>query len=155
MRIEVTLPKWPKRETPGTIRLICPDRGVVVEARCLGKADNEAAKSNGNPSRNPIHRFGDLPAGEYIAWIEHKPHIPERTYGKYRPLRLIPKSGDALLAAKNGRTGLLQHGGYLNQRGELRPTNGCNRVDDATQEAVLSEMEKAGLNQIPYSVKEA
>jgi hypothetical protein len=137
------------------MRLICPERGILIDARCLGKADNDAADRNQNRSRNPLQRFGDLPTGEYIARIEPKPHIPERTYGKYRPLRLTPQSGDALQAAKNGRTGLLQHGGYLNQRGELRPTNGCSRVDDATQELVLSEMEKAGLNQIPYLVQES
>jgi len=121
MRIEVTIKPWPNRADPGVVRLICPDRGVILEARCLAKADNAAAAKAGNPTRNPLFRMGDLPAGEYIAYLEPAPQTPVRTYGPH---------------------------------GKLRPTNGCNRVDDETEEATVAEMDKAGLTQIPYSVRE-
>lgn len=153
MRIEVIVKPWPNRSGPGVFRQLDPDRGVILEARCLAKADNGAAAKAGNPSRNPLFRMGDLPAGEYLARIE-KPQLPERTYGKHRVLRLIPVSGPCVLAFENGRAGILQHSGVLNAQGKLRPTNGCNRVDDETQEAMLTEMDKAGLTEIPYIVKE-
>lgn len=134
--------------------MICPDRGVVIEARCLAKSDNAAAAAAGNPSRDPLWRLGDLPAGEYVARLEPRPMLPVETYGPHRPLRLIPQSGPALQARRNGRTGLLLHGGVLNKWKKLRPTLGCCRDDDETQEAIVAEMVRAVLTEIPLIVKE-
>lgn len=46
-------------------------------------------------------------------------------------ISLDPTGGDALSAERNGRFGLLIHGGRLRD-GALRPTFGCLRVDKAS-----------------------
>lgn len=156
MQICVDLFKWPNRSTPGKIWLQS-DTGVAILGpfRCLGKSDSVHAADHGNASRDPLKAFGDLPAGVYLARIEPNPMYPVKTYGKWKPLRLIPTFGDALTAANNGRTGILMHGGAVDPATEdLRPTFGCLRVDDVTMFRILGAMDAAGITDITLTVKE-
>jgi len=156
MQICVELFKWPNRSTPGKIWLQ-DDKGVAVLGpfRCLGKSDSVHAANNGNISRDPLRPFGDLPAGIYIARIELQPMYPVKTFGKWKPLHLIPTFGDALTSANNGRTRIFLHGGTLDPATEdLRPTFGCLRVDDVTLFRILGAMDAAGLKEITLTVKE-
>lgn len=81
--------------------------GTDFGCPCLGRADQEAAKKVGNPSRNPLRRNGDTPTGTYRAWIGRVILLSPRSYGPHPVIRLDPISGDALEAKRNGRSGLL------------------------------------------------
>lgn len=129
MTIFVELPQ--NRKKLGTIW--CGE----LEAPCYGKADQAAATRVGNSQRNQLLRNGDTPTGKYVAEVG-KTKIPSRTYGKHPIIRLIPKEGNALLAARNGRAGLLIHGGEPSSSGGLRPTYGCLRVSEETQAALVA-----------------
>lgn len=111
--------------------------------RCLGKADNLAAKRKGNPDRNPLKQYGDTPTGTYTGTLGTA-HLPASTYGPHPVIMLTPKSGDALKAhMEGGRRGLWIHGGDA-RNGELRPTFGCIRVDNATQKTLTNALTEVG-----------
>lgn len=101
---------------------------------CYGKADNAEALAHGNPSRAPTRPYGDHPLGIYRI-TEFREHYKD--FGPWFIL-LEPTAGPALVAARNGRSGLAIHGGPLNAEGRLRPTFGCVRVHDATLLAIRS-----------------
>lgn len=128
MTISVSLPQ--NRKKVGTIRC-----GELVAA-CYGKSDQAAATRVGNSTRDPLQKNGDTPTGTYKAEVGGK-LVPSRSYGKNPIIRLIPQSGDAVLAARNGRKGLLIHGGESGEAGQLRPTHGCIRVSEETQAALV------------------
>ena len=52
-------------------------------------------------------------------------------FGPHGKVVLDPEGGPALEAKRNGRYGLLIHGGRLSPAQRLRPTYGCLRVADA------------------------
>lgn len=119
------------RSRPGTLSVY---RGLVRIAgpfRCLAKSDNLAAAAAGNPTRDPLRKMGDTPLGRFSLSLI-APGTPERSYGPGKRYLLDPTGGAALLAKRNGRRGMEIHGGPLNIGGQLRPTHGCIRVDDAT-----------------------
>lgn len=132
MRVIITVP----RDRRLTASLSIEDEQFT----CLCKADNQTAAKKGNPSRDPLKMFGDTPLGLYKAKVGSR--LPgERSYGKFPVIRLTPTSGDALIAKQKGRrSGLLIHGGHLGPQGRLRPTNGCVRVSDETQERLIALM---------------
>jgi hypothetical protein len=106
----------------------------------LGKSDNAAAARRGNPSRDPTRPFGDTPAGEYACAIGRPGAVTaelERKYGPHGWIALDPIAGQALQAKRNGRFGLLIHGGALNAKGRLRPTHGCIRMFNPDLAALL------------------
>jgi hypothetical protein len=125
------------RSLPG--RLVLEDGS---EYRCLGKSDNAAAEAHGNPTRNPLQPFGDLPAGEYRATrsvAKNSTLADIRSYGNGPVWVLNPVAGEAVKAMHNGRYGILLHGGAVGSlmtTGGLRPTHGCLRVDNSTIEAL-------------------
>lgn len=140
MRIEILLPR--DRSSLGTLQAFNDDgEPVVGPVKCLGKADNAAAKLHGNPDRISIKPFGDTPTGEYrvAQLISHSGETEIHTYGTYPSILLDPLAGDALTAKQNGRLGLMIHGGDAGPSGRLRPTYGCIRV------AELSERNLAAL----------
>jgi hypothetical protein len=152
MRIEITLPR--NRWHLGTLRLL--DGEVQrLSCPCYSKSDSIAAAQAGNPTRDPFRRNGDTPTGRYRGTVERRVMEPERSYGKWPPIRLHPVSGDALTAHNNGRRGLLIHGGHPNNNGNLRATNGCIRIADKHQNELLSLLRAAGLSEIPIEIKEA
>lgn len=154
MEMRVKVPRWPNRLLPGVVKVLGDDGKVLFSAPCLARSDSGKAASEGNKSRDPLHRFGDLPAGQYLARVEPHAMLPQRTYGPHRPIRLLPRQGPAAIAARNGRDGLLQHGGVLSKAGKLRPTFGCVRVTDEAQFEILAILDAAGVTELPYHVVE-
>lgn len=151
MRLEITLRR--DRRILGVLALHQGER-MVFSCPCLGRADAINAAQAGNPTRDPFRRNGDTPTGQYTGRIERHPMEPERTYGKWPPIRLIPAGGDALIAHNNGRRGLLIHGGHLGPNGIMRPTNGCVRVEDKHQNAILSHLRMAAVKEFQIQIIE-
>ena len=147
MQIIITLHR--NRSLPGELFLIDGETRLLV-CRCLGKADSLSAAEAGNPTRDPFRRYGDTPTGKYQGSVD-PPRVPAqgselakwlRSYGQWPTIRLEPVSGDALTAKNNGRRGLLIHGGDPNNVGNLRPTNGCIRVDNVSQLSLVEALRK-------------
>ena len=159
MRIVAHLRSW---QRPGTTDwvgagTITADEPSIGPARCYADADGAAAAAHGNPSEASTRAYGDHPFGlsEAVAVVWSSTEAERRSYGPVR-IRLDGVAGDALTAKQNGRTGICIHGGALNDRGELRATNGCLRVDDDTAVALASAAEaelKAGRS-VGYSCEE-
>lgn len=152
MRIEITFQR--DRRILGVLALHDGER-MVFSCPCLGRADALNAAQAGNPTRDPLRRNGDTPTGQYTGRIERHAMEPERNYGKCPPIRLIPTGGDALIAHNNGRRGLLIHGGHLWPNGIMRPANGCVRVEDKYQNAILSHLRRAAVTEFPIQITEA
>lgn len=109
---------------------------VLFECACYAKSDNLFAQQNGNPERDPLRIGGDLPTGTYTGRVSSI-LTPPHTYGPHPVVRLDPTGGEAEIAERNGRRGLLAHGGDLNAQGNLRPTHGCLRLADGDQEQLV------------------
>ncbi len=111
-------------------RLILQDdqgNRILGPFAALGKADDRAAKAKGNPDRDPSLPYGDTPLGSYTCHVQ-PPQQPTHSYGPNGTIALIATGGDALTAKKNGRSGLLIHGGDPGANHSLRPTHGCVRL---------------------------
>lgn len=128
----ISLPR--DRTLPGVMRVTRgglfsdDDELILPEIPCRGKADSARAAREGNPSRDPLKPYGDTPSGEYEeTQIEMLGHANSRVGKGWIPMQ--GRSGDALAALENGRSGLGIHGGRGN-RG-LMATHGCVRVRDA------------------------
>ncbi|MEQ1890859.1 MAG: L,D-transpeptidase [Alphaproteobacteria bacterium] len=139
-RIHIMIDLPVNRNLPGILRVIdpgyypSPDRQLMGDIACRGKADNRAAAANSNPRRDPVHGYGDTPAGEYeTTRIE----LFERRHSSLGIgwIPLTGKSGDALQAMENGRSGLGIHAGRGN--GLLMATHGCLRVRDDDFDALV------------------
>ena len=130
VRATATFPK--DRMSEGVIEFF-RDEKLLGSFRCLARSDSSAASAHGNPTRDPMRPFGDLPAGIYraIKTIPAADRAAERrSYGTQPRFVLTPLSGPALLSVQ--RWGLLIHGGDLGRGGALRPSHGCLRWDDST-----------------------
>jgi hypothetical protein len=99
---------------------------------CLGLSDKTAAEAHGNPERDPLKPFGNIPTGKYDA-LSTVAGSPARSYGPNRRFLLKATAGQALEAcsAPDPRWGLMMHGGDPLPKGGLRPTHGCIRFSDA------------------------
>ncbi len=147
--LSVVLPKG--RMSEGTLTATLAS-GETRTFRCLGRSDSSAAKSVGNPNRDPLKRFGDLPTGTYRATlIPPAPAEAARAYGPGVRWVLDGIAGDALQAKKNGRYGILIHGGSVGAPmppNALRPTHGCLRVDNKTIDFLRDTMPESFLVQV-------
>jgi hypothetical protein len=142
-RIEIDLPQG--RSAAGTLTLRSSSGAVVFgPVSAGGVSDNAAAVANGNPQRSTILPFGDTPTGAYS--IEKTvPTGPgtsrsASSYGQNGGIVLVPTSGDALLASRAGRTGLMIHGGAPSASGGLRPTHGCVRLSDRDMGGLMASV---------------
>jgi hypothetical protein len=133
MLVRVTLPR--DRHQLGMLEVLSDDT-VLFACACYGKSDNAYAAQNGNPERDPLRIGGDLPMGTYSGRVNGV-LLSLHTYGPHPVVRLDPTGGDAAIAERNGRRGLLAHGGALNAQGKLRPTHGCLRLADGDQEQLV------------------
>lgn len=110
----------------------------------LGKSDNKTAADHANKDRDPLKPYGDTPTGEYeiprLVSTGGTTAYKASSYGGEGALVLSPTSGDAKTAAKNGRTGLLIHGGDPNKQGRLRPTHGCVRLSNADMKKLVAAL---------------
>jgi len=151
-QINVKLPQ--DRSRPGVMTVTVDgskgtppiDAEFQTTYRCLGKSDEAAAIAHDNPSRDPLRPFGDIPTGEYeaVLTVAAKPSSKAnlRSYGASKRFVLNPKSGDALKRQQNGGFGIMLHEGALGEGGALRPTHGCLRDDQETQEYLVANYEQ-------------
>jgi hypothetical protein len=152
MNIIIRLPKETKtvapfdRRNPG--QLVMAKDGVIVLGPfpCLGKG----GRSKSAKSFDWRIKGNDTPTGEYIGRIEK--WNPSQTYGPNDALRLIAVSGNALEAAKLGRSGLGLHGGRSQEI--LWSTDGCVRDFDRHQAQIIAAMRAAGITEIPVEIVE-
>ncbi|AGY59294.1 glucosaminidase domain-containing protein [Gloeobacter kilaueensis] len=147
VKIHVYLPD--DRRQVGRLQLVDDNDEIITGPfPVLGKADNQAAAANGNPSRDPLRKNGDTPLGTYRV-SEVRPtdneHYPNHSYGPYGFLPLIAVSGQALHAAQNGRAGLGIHAGDPGTGGKLRPTYGCLRLFNDNQKQLVAALKNEGL----------
>ena len=125
-RLDIYLPT--NRWLPGFLRLYNGEgRRLLYDIPCRGKADSRRAAAKGNPDRGPTRPWGDLPSGSYRTAQVTRYDPPHPTFVDLAII-LEGNGGDALKAARNGRTGLAVHGGRGNVR--LTATYGCLRVFD-------------------------
>lgn len=116
----------------------------------FGRADNATAAAHGNPTRNPTQLYGDTPTGTYdiprATATGPGTNYNNRSYGPNGALVLSPTGGQALIAATNGRVGLLIHGGAPGTGGRLRATHGCVRLSDQDMARLMAAIAAAGQN---------
>ncbi len=130
IRVKLPLNRW----LPGALT-VEDDGGnrVLGPLACRGKADSQIAAAQGNPERYPTLPYGDHPAGTSVVSAVVRDKQPAASFGPYFIL-LDGVSGDALLAAQNGRAGIAIHGGDSDPKpgpyGALRATKGCLRVSN-------------------------
>ena len=156
MRVEVTLPS--DRTLTGTLQGF-DDDGVLVlgPVNCLGKADNATAKLHENPSRDSLLPFGDTPTGNYdiVKLFSHTGGESDiHTYGTFPSVLLDPKFGNALKAKRNGRSGIMIHGGAPGAGGKLRPTFGCIRLSENDERDLAALVLRSTLASSTVVVKE-
>lgn len=96
---------------------------------------------------SPTEIYGNTPTGEYTAKLappRTDTAAHRRTYGMHGIVEMDPISGQALVAKNNGRTGLWIHGGAPSSTGGLRPTHGCVRLSEDSQEGLVQAIKQAG-----------
>jgi len=150
MRILITLPPWPKRQTLGTLQIV-DDHGEVLfgPIDCLGLADSDAAEKANNETRDPMKRMGDTPVGLYdarVTLVMSMTRAFRRSYGTFGRIVLTPKF-------RLDREGLQIHSGDPADEGhgygpdpkrQLRPTNGCPRTRNEDQQSLVNFVQKQG-----------
>jgi hypothetical protein len=143
--LNVLLPK--NRNHPGFIRIEV--NGVPCrEFRVLGRGST-TVKGNptGNPSLSPFLHAGNTPVGDYVSPATvSTTNWNQSSYGPWGAVRLKAVSGDALLAQRLGREGLLIHGGGSGQFDGYRSTLGCLRLHDADMKELIRTIADAGNN---------
>jgi lipoprotein-anchoring transpeptidase ErfK/SrfK len=122
------------RRHPGWLRVEV-DGIPKAEFRVLGrgsttvKCKSNARVSTGNPTLNPYRFAGNTPTGDFVSpGMTSTADWPQRSYGPCGAVRLKAVGGDALIAEKLGRTGLLIHGGAPGQFDGYASTLGCLRL---------------------------
>src|SRR5580692_9138226 len=117
--------------------------------RVLATASAWVASQYGNAGRDWQRPFGNAPTGSYVVGGSLPPGVmpspmskPSR-FGRLGALVLDPVGGNALEAAKRGRTRFLLHGGPTDSSRRLRPTFGGFRVSDADLGALLKAVNEA------------
>lgn len=148
--IEVSLPK--DRSQMGTLKVKRKDGTVILaDIKVLGRADTKAAENHRNPNKDPLKKYGHTPLGGYdvvqIRSTGDGTRYAKEMYGGNGAIVLKPVSGDAAIAALNGRTGLLIHGGR--DRGPnagLVATNGCLRVKDGDMKRIIDAIVRESHN---------
>ncbi|MET3207389.1 UNVERIFIED_CONTAM: hypothetical protein ABIC26_000323 [Paenibacillus sp. PvR008] len=96
---------------------------------------------------SPTEIDGNTPTGEYTAQLappRTDTAAHRRSYGMNGIVEMDPISGQALIAKRNGRTGLWIHGGAPSSTGGLRPTHGCVRLSEEDQAGLVSAIKRAG-----------
>lgn len=156
MRTEILVILPADRSRLGRLLVEREGRTVFGPVPCYGRSDDRTARERGNPDRDPLKPFGDTPLGVYRCHLGAAAPAPAlvRGYGPHGWVALDPVSGPALQAKKNGRFGLLIHGGDLNAAGKLRPTYGCVRVSNRDMVGLMSRLREGAGNGMGCRVEE-
>jgi len=146
--LNVLLPR--NRNHLGWIRVEL-DGVPKAEFRVLARGSTTVNKQpTGNPTRNPLLFAGDTPTGNYVSpGVVSTGDWEQRSYGPWGAIQLKAVSGDALLAERLGRTGLLIHGGdpgIAARFGGYRSTLGCLRLSNIDMKSLAGMLFAAGEN---------
>jgi len=145
VHLNVLLPR--NRSYPGWIRLEL--NGVPQgEFRILGRGSTKVkGHPTGNPTLSPLMRAGNTPTGVYTSpGVVSTTDWDRDSYGPWGAIRLKAIAGDALLAERLGRKGLLIHGGAEGRFDGYRSTLGCLRLHNADLKTLVGMISGAGDN---------
>jgi hypothetical protein len=139
------------RDQSGTLTLKGAGGGTLLGPLSVyGRSDNAIAAAHDNASRDPTQLYGDTPTGTYsvpqAVATGDSTSYSNHSYGPNGALILKPETGDAAVAAGNGRTGLLIHGGDPGSGGKLRATHGCLRLSNSDMAKLMAAILAAGEN---------
>jgi L,D-transpeptidase catalytic domain len=154
-KILIKLPE--DRSKVGALHLVNDDDVAVAGPfPVYGKADRETAAEKGNPGGDPLKLYGDTPYGAFdivdIVPVSDTGKHHSTNFGSHGVIRLKPKGGPALAAARNGRFGLMIHGGEAATNKGLKPTNGCVRISDADMKSLLEAIALLTIAEAPPSI---
>jgi lipoprotein-anchoring transpeptidase ErfK/SrfK len=117
------------------------------EFHILGRGSTTLKGKTINPTRSPFKYAGNTPTGDYVSpSIVSTTDWDPRSYGPWGAVRLKAVAGDALLAERLGRTGLLIHGGLEGSFDGYRPTLGCLRLHNTDMKQLIQLISNAGSN---------
>jgi hypothetical protein len=118
------------------------------EFHILGRGSTTVkGKPTGNRNLSPFRFAGNTPTGTYISpGIEDTRTRDRSSYGPWGAVRLKAVGGDALLAERLGRSGLLIHGGSEGRFDGYRPTLGCLRLHNSDMQTLVALISGAGNN---------
>ncbi len=146
-RIVVRLPE--NRDYAGQLTIEGPGGKLIAGPfEACGRANDQLARINQNPARDPLLPFGDTPLGRYHA-VQIIPSGPGTSYGSDEfgsagIVLLQPRHGEVVLADANGRFGFFIHGGAAARNGALRPTEGSLRLSNRDQRKFVAALRKLG-----------
>ncbi|MDI3476566.1 MAG: hypothetical protein PWQ59_91 [Thermoanaerobacterium sp.] len=120
---------------------------VFGPVECLGRGTSDA--NNNYDHANWMLIDADTPTGTYYTSIGSI-LSPLSSYGPNPIIELDPVGGNALLAANNGRSGFLIHGGDPDTNANdiwypLRPTYGCIRLSNNNQQALIAKIKSISI----------
>lgn len=143
VHLNVLLPR--DRDTPGWLR-VDVDGVPRAEFRVLGRGSTKVGGiPTGNPKRSPIAYAGNTPTGSYESpGIVSTADWPQDSYGPWGAVKLKAVEGDALLAERLGRTGLMIHGGARGPFHGYRSTLGCLRLNNFDMKQLTDLLFTAG-----------
>jgi len=143
------------------------ESGIIVIKKNGKSVFNAEALGRGNKGNGITwdQKDGNTPTGTYTAtkW-EDTSNWPMSSYGPNGAIRLVPSSGNALIASTDHkRSGFLIHGGapggkdYWRGEGELRATQGCIRVSNETinklRKLLLDELNSSSVTVKVYTME--
>ena len=133
------------RNHPGWLRVEV-NGSPQAEFRVLGRGSATVnGKPTGNPTRNPFAEAGDTPTGDYVSpKIVPTGGWSQDSYGAWGAVRLKAVGGDALIAERLGREGLLIHGGAPGRFDGYRSTKGCLRLLNSDMKRLIDLIRSAG-----------
>jgi hypothetical protein len=152
--------RWGREDMSRLVVGLSPDRNVCgilnlydAQGRRIcgpfpvaGRSTDARAAANGNPSRNPLVRFGDTPTGVYqvrdVLKSGRATPFEAARFGPNGIVVLEAVSGDAVLAEGNGRFHILIVGGKLSATGKLQSTAGSLRLSDENQRTLNKALRK-------------
>jgi hypothetical protein len=145
VQLNVLLPR--NRNHAGWIRVEVnglPQR----EFHILGRGSTTVkGKPTGNSTLSPFKYAGNTPTGEYVSpGIVSTTDWDQSSYGPWGAVRLKAVAGDALVAERLGRDGLLIHGGQAGRFDGYRSTLGCLRLRDGDMKQLIQLISNAGAN---------
>jgi GH24 family phage-related lysozyme (muramidase) len=137
--LRIRLPQ--DRRFCGVLNCHAPTGEVVLgPIPVAGKAGEQLARSNYNPTRTPLLPYGDTPAGSYrfsrLLSMRSGTELDVARYGRFGIVVFDPCTGDAALAEAAGRFELWLHGGSLTE-GRLSSTAGSLRLFDDDQRQLM------------------
>jgi hypothetical protein len=158
MRIVVELPR--NRDCCGSLFVFQATGEILCGPFAVGaRANDQLASARGNPTRNPLHRFGDTPSGTWrvreILPSGPETNFPEGEFGPHGVVVLEATGGDAALADANGRFRILIQAGQPSADGRLRATAGALRLSNEAQLQLLKAIEERGGSRCDVVVNDA